>query len=143
VLQETYFWLHEHTHAEASRPWPEKHSPALQLIELLQSFGLVDVHVITTNIENITSTLSSVLAFSQWPGVESLTFRVAVGRRYSRLLDIQTETDVFPKWFSFGAEELADTVREIHEDEQAGAPPTPSTNLQKWCYATHVLHKNK
>jgi hypothetical protein len=61
VLQETDFWLHKHANAEASRPWLEATSTALKLLELLQSFGTVDVHIITTNIENITSTLSLVL----------------------------------------------------------------------------------
>jgi hypothetical protein len=117
VLEENDFWVHEHTRAEASRPWPKLGSSALAVMELLQSFGSVYIYIITTNIENITTEFSPLLALLQLLGINSITFYVAVGRRYGNLLDIQTEDNTYPKWLSFGVEELAATIHQIQEDD--------------------------
>jgi hypothetical protein len=39
LLKETDFWVHEHTHVEASKPWPESTSVALAFIDFMRSLG--------------------------------------------------------------------------------------------------------
>jgi hypothetical protein len=118
LLEQTELWVCDHTKQSASVSWPP---PVLgsklgvnpcTVIRVLSSLGTLDLHVITVNLENITSNLDSTIALQHVPNIENVSFHVAMGRKYSDLLDIHGEGgNTFPLWFNFSIGQLALSLR--------------------------------
>jgi hypothetical protein len=153
LLEFTDIWACEHTKAAGSLPWPplfKRGSRGLSshqyaFIQTPTSFGTLDVHVISLSIEGLSSDLSSTLVLRDLPGVDNVTFHIATGRTYTNMLGIQgINAAALPRWFDFTIEQLATSLRMVNELETgSGTVPTLHTDLDRWVYATWILHINK
>jgi hypothetical protein len=148
LLQHTDIWFYDHPIQESSARWPWdtegnkkiKHDPsARRLIQILTSFGALDLHVVTINKESVGTDLSQLLILRNIPGIESTSFYAAMGPHYSNMLNIEPsgdpdsdEDEVFPRWVNFGIEELAERI------ETSRQRPL-QTNVVKWTYVTHAV----
>jgi hypothetical protein len=115
------------------------------LIQTLSSFGSLDLHIVTLNIENITTNLRSTLAFQDVPNVENISFYVAMDPNFAQTLSTEgTNGEGMPRWFNFTIQQLARSLDHVKELEVNGAELEQlHTNLDKWVFATRALHRNK
>jgi hypothetical protein len=137
LLQHTDIWFHDHPNQESSARllWDTegnkkiKYDPsARRLIQILTSFGTLDLHVVTINIESVGTDLSQLFILRDIPGIESTSFHAAMGPHYNNMPDIEPsgdpdsdEDDVFPRWVSFSIEELAAGIESTQQ-----RPPQPN-----------------
>jgi hypothetical protein len=150
LLEQTELWVCDHTKQPASVSWPP---PVLgsklgvdpcTVIRVLSSMGALDLHVITVNLENITSNPDSTIALQHVPNIENVSFHVAMSRTYSDLLDIHGGSEnTFPLRFNLSIGQLASSLRQLREHESNGTVLELQTDLNRWVYATRVLYRNK
>jgi hypothetical protein len=140
LLEFTDIWACEHTKAAGSVPWPPLFrrgprglsSHQYAFIQTLTSFGTLDVHIISLNIESFSSDLNSILVLLDLPGIDNVTFHIAVGCRYSNVFGIQgINSDTMPRWFDFTIEQLATSLHLVRELEAGGETVPLHTVLDK------------
>jgi hypothetical protein len=95
-------YLFEHTINAASKPWPPpmtgsepRNTRNINVILLLLStFGLLDLHIIAMNIENVTCDLETILALRDYMEIQHVSFYAIISQKYTDMLDIRSEEDV-------------------------------------------------
>jgi hypothetical protein len=80
-------------------------------MEILAGFGKDGVHLITLYIEHISRDLSLVMHIRTILHA-NVSFYLVIGNKFVNMLDIETETDEFPKWLTFSIDELKASVEQ-------------------------------
>jgi hypothetical protein len=120
LLRHTDMYLVEHTINSASKPWPPpvggyeraKSRHLNSMLQVLSTFGTLDLHIITVNIEGITRALESVSAIRDYPGIQHVSFYAVMSQKYADLLDFlpEPEDDIddnsSPLWVRFSLDKL-------------------------------------
>jgi hypothetical protein len=87
-------------------------NPATSILQILSTFGTLDLHIITVSIENITSDLESSLALQDYTAIQHVSFYAVMNQTYVDLLDIipEPEDDIddnsSPPWVPLSLDEL-------------------------------------
>jgi hypothetical protein len=147
-LQYIDIWFYNHLVQESSARWlfdTEKinYDPSVRRhIQILTSFGTLDLHMVSTNIGSVGIGLSQLLILRDIPGIESISIYAAMGPHYSNMLNIEPsgdpnsdEDDIFPRWVSFSIEELAARIESTQQRPL-------QTNVERWMYATQAIRRN-
>lgn len=111
-------------------------SGSASFIAKLLSFGPLDLHLISINIEDLTSNLPTVAALGSVTGLTA-TISFAVFATWASRLCL-TATGSYPIWITMSMSELTATIELMVPDDA-----TPTTNAEKTVYAHKVLHTNK
>jgi hypothetical protein len=108
-------------------------------------FWHLDLHIVTLNIENITTNIHSTLALQDVPNVENISFYVAMGPNFAQPIHIEgTNGEGMPRWFDFTIQQSTMSLDQVKELEVNGAElEQPHADLDKWVFATRALHRNK
>jgi hypothetical protein len=88
------------TKVEAVASWPQSYSRNSSLdsspcvpTQALSSFGVLDLHVISLNLENLTSNIHSPVALRDTPKIHTVSFYIAMGPKYGKMLNIHGDID--------------------------------------------------
>jgi hypothetical protein len=143
LLSYDSFWLHDYRDESAQDNWPAHNLNSMfgSVVKYLTSFGHVNLSLVSLNLENISSTPRLITQLSTVPSLTTTVY-LAFNQQFANLLNLEHEVNIeheaFPIWVHCTLDELDVACQKTEALENI-----PTTNLEKFTYASAALHHNK